>query len=349
MLQRTELFETLEKISPGLASIDMIPLLTHIWFNGNTIMCYNDQIAIEAACKSGLKCAIPGQTLISMLRHSTAKTVDLSIVDKEVHIKMGRADLKLGMLPPEDFIFTMPKPAKGTELQLDFKRFRAAVECCMKSISTDTSIPDQLGITLVLGESKDLHLFSTNNSTISTAKVLLPGLPPFKKRIVLSGDFCKQLLELTKMPGSPQLWIADDHALLHSGDFTLFGRLVDVDKPIPFVNMVAHHLPKDHKKQTIELPRQLKMMLMRAMVITDSPTEQTRTLITVKDGTMVLTSKSGKGEVKDQIAVPGHPNVSVKLEPKLLSLGVDDFKNLLITDRCAIMSKGTQMYLVAAT
>jgi DNA polymerase III sliding clamp (beta) subunit (PCNA family) len=344
-MQRTELFETLERISPGLASIDMIPILVHLWFNDTTVMAYNDYIAIEAKCKTGLKCAIPGQTLISMLRHSLAKTVDLSIANKEVLIKMGRSNLKLGMLPPEDFIFTMPRPAKGTELQIDFKRFRTVIECCMRSVSTDTSVPDQLGVTLILN-GENLELYSTNNSTISTGKVPLKGKAPFKDRVVLSGDFCKQLLELTKTPGSPQIWVADDHTLLKNGDITLFGKLVEVDKPLPFTNMLSHHLPKNYKQQTIELPKQLKMVLMRAMVITDSPTEQTRTTITVKDGEMLLISKSGKGEIKDRIKVEGHPDVSVKLEPKLLSLGLDDFKNLLITDQCSIMSNGSQMYLV---
>lgn len=343
---RTELYETLEKISPGLANIDMIPLLTHVWFSNNTAMCYNDHIAIESPCKTGLHCAVPGQTLISILRHSSTKEVELSVVGKEVHVKTGRSLLKLGMLPPEDFIFKMPASKAGTELAVDFKRFRAAIECCMKSISTDTSIPDQLGITLILnGESIDLY--STNNSTISTAKVPIKGKPPFKERVVLSGDFCKQLLELTK-EGSPRLWIADDHSLLDNEGIALFGRLIDVDKPIPFPKVLAHHLPPDRKKNTIEMPKQLEMILMRAMVITDSPTEQTRTLITVKDEEMHFYSKSGKGEVKDRIKVPGHPNVSVKLEPKLLSLGLG-FDNLLITEQCCIMSKGSQMYLVAAT
>ena len=98
------------------------------------------------------------------------------------------------------------------------------------------------------------------------------------------------------------------------------------------------------------MPEKLAMMLARAMIITDSPTEQTRTLVTVKGGEMTLLSKSGKGEVKDKVVVEGHPDVAVKLEPKLLSLGLEDFDKFLITDRCAIMSKGsTKLYLVAAT
>ena len=344
---RTELLEKLELVAPGLSSIDLIPLLNHIWFKGDTIMGYNDQIAIEAPCKTNIKGAVPGQTLISLLRSSDRKNVELTVKDKEVHIALQNSNFKLGMLPAEDFIFEMPKP-KGGKLPVEFAKFKAGIACCMRSISTDTSIPDQLGITLLV-EDNNLLLFSTNNSTISHAKVPLLGKVPFEKRVVLSASFCKELLELTKLVVG-EVYIADDYSLLTVGAISLFGRLIEVDKPIPFAKVLAHHLPGDYKKEVIAMPEKLAMMLARAMIITDSPTEQTRTLVIVKGGEMTLFSKSGKGEVKDKVVVEGHPDVAVKLEPKLLSLGLEDFDKFLITDRCAIMSKGsTKLYLVAAT
>lgn len=343
---RTELLEKLELVAPGLSSIDLIPLLTHLWFKGDTVMGYNDQIAIQASYKTGLKCAVPGQTLISLLRNSDQKEVELELVDQTLHVKLKRSDFTLGILPSEDFIFEMPK-ANGGELPVDFMRFRGAIECCMRSISTDTSIPDQLGITLII-EGDNINLYSTNNSTISHAKVPLNGKAPFKERVVLSAPFCKEMLELTKTVVGT-IYIADDHSLMTRGSVSLFGRLIEVDKPIPFAKVLKHHLPDDHRKKAVEMPDRLAMMLTRAMVITDSPTEQTKTLFTVKDGSMTLLSESGKGKVKDVVKVEGHPDVSVKLEPKLLSLGLADFDNFLVTDQCAIMSRGTRIYMVAAT
>jgi hypothetical protein len=85
------------------------------------------------------------------------------------------------------------------------------------------------------------------------------------------------------------------------------------------------------------------------MVMTDSATEQTRTAITVKDGKMKFFSKSGRGEVSDSMQVDGHPEVAIKVEPKLLKNGYGDFDHFLITDQCAIMAKGNNLYLVAAT
>lgn len=343
---RTELLEKLSLVEPALAPNDyVIPVLTHLWLQSKSVMAYNDQIAIKVPCQTGIECAVPGSTLLRLLRNSRAKNIEFSLADDECHVKAASSDLKLATIPPSDFIFEMPKQ-ESAPLPVKFTQFLAAIKTCMRSVSADTSVPDQLGITL-LPKGDKLHLYSTNNSTISHAIVDLTSKCPLKDRVVLHAKFCEQLLELGK-DGSPQLFVDKDHSLLINGKTMLFGTLIEVEKPIDFEAVIAHHLPENLKKKLIEIPTKLELILERAIVITDSATEQTRTQITVKDGEMRFYSKSGKAEVKDKMQVLGHPNVTVKLEPKLIKNGWGAFDKFLVTEDCAIMSKGSNLYLVSA-
>ena len=59
----------------------------------------------------------------------------------------------------------------------------------MRSVSSDLSVSDQAGVTLMV-DGDELSLFSTNNATLSTNTLKLTAKPPFKERIILPALFC---------------------------------------------------------------------------------------------------------------------------------------------------------------
>ena len=113
-----------------------------------------------------------------------------------------------------------------------------------QSISSYATVPDQLGVT-VLSEGRDLRLFSTNRATITAARARIPDFK-LQERVILSTDFCQQLLRLNKdapADKTRQLAIRSDHALFVVDGTVLFGLLVAGDNPLDFVSTVARHLP----------------------------------------------------------------------------------------------------------
>src|SRR5205807_1397130 len=131
----------------------------------------------------------------------------------------------------------------GDPLPIAMKQFIPSIQSCLRSVSADTSIPDQLGITIT-SEGNELLMYSTNNATLSHSRVKF--IKPFKlkNRVILSAQFCKQMVELAKDHSDLKLEIHEDNtSLLTAGKITLFGRTIDVDKPIDFKALLNTNIP----------------------------------------------------------------------------------------------------------
>jgi DNA polymerase III sliding clamp (beta) subunit (PCNA family) len=135
---RKDLVNALEIVRPGLARNDLIPVMTHFWFTGQTLMTFNDQIAISVLCKTELTGAVP-KPLLEFLRASRAKEVEFVTGENEIQVRAGRSKFKLGLLPKSDFVFEMPEKGNAPLLPVTFAEFRKAIEHCMMSVTIDTS------------------------------------------------------------------------------------------------------------------------------------------------------------------------------------------------------------------
>src|ERR1700757_1851266 len=92
---RKEILDKVQTVSPALANNDLVPVLSHLWFTGTSLMAYNDQIAISVPCKTDFKVAVPGATFISLLKNTIAKEIELSVANDEMQIKAASSRLKL--------------------------------------------------------------------------------------------------------------------------------------------------------------------------------------------------------------------------------------------------------------
>lgn len=356
-MHRVDLLDRLARVAPALSNNNLVPVLSHYWFGKSSVMCYNDKIAIKTKLTSNFVGAIP-DTFVSLLSVSRAKEVELftgeddtgkKIPDGQLLIKAASSKLKLPFLPEESTkIFEMPKANPNENLSIDMKVFLEAIESCSRSLKEDTSMPDSLGITLVF-EDKVVNLYATNDSTISFASVKLKQ-PTKETRVVLSGDFCRQMLVLAKFDGVKHLEINEGYSLFECGDNVLFGKLVDVQRPLDFDSVIENLFSKEVQKNLVTIPSKLELILDRAVIITESKTERSKTAITVNDGIAKFFSKSEKGEVRDTCQLEdAHPNVEVNIDPRLFKQGYGAYEKFVLTDQCLIMTKGTSLYLVSAS
>lgn len=347
-MKRVDILRKLEVIAPALANTDLIPILKCFWFTGSTVLAYNDQIGLSIPFKSDLRGAIPGSLLMSLLKASRAENIEMSQEGTSLKVKAASARFKLTVMSSDDFVFKMPKPSDGGTVPKDSrKELLAGIDVCLRSVSNDTSVPDQLGVTLIPSD-KSLLLFSTNNATLSHARIDVKGkLGSF--RAILPTSFCEQLLRITK-DSSFQLEINKEYALASTTDgVLLFGRLIEADQPLDFPALLEHHLPKG-MKGFVPIPSKMELVLERAAIITES--EKLPTQISVgEDGKMMFLSQSKTyGEVSDVIMFEGHhPRVQAKVEAKLLRAGYGHFESILVTDRCAIMAGKNKYYMIACT
>lgn len=346
---RVELLEKLERVAPALSNNDLVPILSHFWFKGDSLLAYNDQIAISTRFVANFLGAVP-DTIISLLSASRAKDVEfIDVKESSLTLKAASSKLKLPYMDVKATeIFTMPTPDPKKALPVDVNAFLAAVEICMGSLKEDTSMPDSLGITVVYKD-KGFDLYATNDATISYARVKAKQEMD-DYRVVISGNFCRQMLALAKLDGKKHLEINDDYSLFHSGDSVLFGRLIDVPRPLDFESVIEGSFPQKEHKNLVSVPSKLQLILDRAVIITDSKTESPKTLISVKDGIAKFFSRSEKGEVNDHMQLEEHhPDVELSIDPRLFKAGYGTFDKMLLAETCLVMAKGSSLYLVSAS
>jgi hypothetical protein len=171
-------------------------------------------------------------------------------------------------------------------------------------------------------------------------------------RVILSTEFCKQMLALIKKGTDAKLSIAKDHALLTNVfGVSLFGKLIDVEKPLNFAAMMKHHLPPDAQEKSIEmndsLRNKLKWMIERAIIITNANNERARTEITIENGKVKFLSNSSRGEVTDTATITNHPDVSITLDCSHLKGMIESYDKILFTKTCMILTKPDAVFMVA--
>src|SRR5262245_14583013 len=98
-MERVALLEKWQLVAPALSDKELSPVLNRLWFQGDTVMAFNDQIAIETKLKTDFKGAVPGRVLIDMLVASpNAKQVEFKLSDDDLLVKAGNTKLNLKVL-----------------------------------------------------------------------------------------------------------------------------------------------------------------------------------------------------------------------------------------------------------
>ena len=350
-MKRQELIGKLETVAPALSNNDIIPICRSFWFTGDEVMAFDGYIAISVPFKTAFVGAVPGDTLLSLLKALSVPEVEIEQDGEAALVRGGKSRVKLAMQPAAHFnkMFTMPAspttalPCKGKEL-ID------AMSLCMKSVSKDTTIPDQLGLT-ALSSSEYVTFYSSNDSTLSRAEVGLNSRIKLPKRAVLHAKFCKQFVSLASPKDQPKVEFGENHVMFAApGGVRLFGALVESDKPLSYDEIFDRYHPASYEDNMTPIASKFNNIIERACIVAKTEAKTVRTRITVKDGQAVFITKTPLHEIKDQMQVPnGHPSVSIEVNPKAIAEGLDGgaFDKMLMTNRCITLKNNTGYFLVA--
>src|SRR5262245_52361069 len=356
-LSRSQLVRSLQVVQPALAINQLIPLLTHYWFTGRTVMGYNDQIALAVPLQTEFRGAVPGKFLELLQVESNNQALALTHNGQELVVKQGkRTNFRLAMLEP-NFIYDMPAFSREPPKPIDLPKFLDAIKHCLISVGRDTSTIEQLGITLEPDHNSAI-MYATDGGTISRA--ILKNFP-LASRVILPTMFCEQMLLLysnSKVPDQTRFELGETetngvvqkYALFGRDRKTrLYGRLLESRSPLNLKGTVEYHLPNgDYTKQLVKVPELLQAAVERACIVCDAQRRLTR--VTVDQGKMVLRSKSDTEQVTDEFAYPhkGSERVEIQFEPKLLKKA-NDYDKMLIHGPCVVMAKDPSIYLISCS
>ncbi len=340
------LLEALAAASNAVATSNLVPALSHFWFNKDTVTAYNDTIGIEVPCNTAFVGGVPN-TLLTFLRACNKnEEVSMTATDKEVTVEVGDKQMKTPILRSKCPI-TIPKQGNAPSIAVS-KQLVHAFKTCMHSVSTDSSRPEHLGITVIPGDDK-LQVFSTDSKTMTWVRDVPAKIKGDPERVILATEFCQQLIAFAAEKQFETIELNDDNAIVRASDVTLFGRLIESLPPLPFGEILQSHLPKDYRTRTIPIPVGLKQVLDRAVVITSLDLEKMRTRIVVKEGTATFSTKSNRGdETIDELPLR-HEDIKLNVEAWRMGAVCDHFAKMLLKEDVALFTseKGQSVHLIA--
>lgn len=364
---RAELLDKLSLAAPAVARTAFMPILNCFWFTGSHAVAYNDQIGICVPLKTAFQGAVEGELLLGLLRNSRAKEVNLDQAgtDDAPHLQLhaSQTKAKLGLEPPSAFIWDTPKPAPAKQIKLakekDVIALLDAIDLVMISVSNDTTIPDQMGITFI-PEEGGVALFSTNHHSMSYSYVQLSKTWPH--RVILPALFCQQLRSLGGKRREIGLEVGKDHVLAAISDvgdkeppIMLFSRVLESERPHNFGKTLDAHYTAKVRKQMMPVPGQLKLATERAFLVSQDKKEKKPTTFTVKEGFLHMYT-DGMGEVRDRIKLAdAHPEVDLSVNVQFLRDALGSYHSSIetengkffVTPDCIIMSQGESVYMLS--
>lgn len=354
-IMRSDLLQKLQTISPALCEHDLVPVLQHFAFTGKQVLAYNERIAMAVPLDTEFKGAVPGKLLLSAVTvGSHADEAKLRDEQGRFRLDIGALRIKLPTMPLAEFtdLFTMPpKPRAGEGITLTDNKLLDALEDCLLSVGGSAVMPDQLGVT-VIPDGRTLELFSTNNITLSYAKVKLEQNNEFKERIIIPTEFCEQVIKF-KDAGRKQLLLKSKSVLFAADNVLVLGRLITSQENRDFKGALERWVPRNIGNGVVNFNedqwQRLKIAVEAAVLVTNIKGNEAKTLVDVADNKLSFSSQSERGVVLDQVKAAKHPNAKMALNAELLRQGLGRYQQLLISPRCAILSKGPDnLYVVAS-
>lgn len=352
MVARATLVEQLSLVEPALASGEHIPILANIAFYDGAVVAYNDRIGLSAPLDcGGFEGVVPGKNLLALLPTSDAEEVTITATNGKAKFEAGDLVIRdeVQALAAFTNFFTMPPVPEDEPLTAaDAKKLLRAVSICLRSCTNKTvQASEELGVTLVANQAKQrLSLYSTDRLTISYAITTVPLANQLTQPIILSGEFCRQMVRLGKGAAEMTLSIRDDHVLFVADGVMLFGRLITPSGRVNYPAVIKKNMPDDARRALIDVPEGFDKFITRAGLFDD----KALTTIKVNRGKAHFEcSPTQHRNVQFDLDMPGHPNVALTLNASLLPAGFDECKKLLFTERCAIFSGTNSYFFVAAT
>lgn len=334
-MNRELLVSTLELVKPALSTKQLVPIFECFTFTAGSVSAYNDTIAIVAPCEVEEPCGLHGSTLLGILSNSSAEEVTLEL-GNEATLTAGKSVTKMPFEAEADFLFKEPTGKWSVKIPFTQSLYEA-MELCLETVSTDETQPALHGLTFS-GNS----LFSCNGDTIT--RVNLGG--SVNARILAPTAFCEAVVKLwssLKMTKGT-LQFNGEWLFANFEDWAVYGRVLDIDNPIDFDALIKRTVKDKTSPQAI--PAGFAEALSRARVFADPESQKTE--VEINKGKMRLLTKTHMGEVRDSLAIKGHPDIVANVNAAYIHKAVSRCDTIAFHDNCVVLEKGDDVLLLVS-
>ena len=344
-MNRKDLVDLLELVSPALSETRLVPVFTCFMFCDGAVSASSDALTIVAKSKivevDGLVFAVNGSNLLGLLRNSSVEEVSFSAGANEVEIKAGRSSFKLPFMTEEEFLFEEPKKEKwGASIQLNEDILRS-LSICLTTVSSDHTAPAIMGVCFNFDNAA---MFSCDGDAITRCKLSdAPGAGVYTVPTAFCNALLKICSETETTAGKLELSQGWARATLKNG-FTIYGRLIENDSPLDHASLIKKTMTG--KFPFVPIPGGFSEALGRARVLADQ--ETATTVITVDGNKLKLLTETKMGTVNDELNVKGHEAVEAEVHASLVQRSLNICDQVSIRENCSCYKLGDTVLQVVS-
>src|SRR5215469_10592117 len=347
---RSLLLAVTELASPALGTAkNLVPGLSHFWFDGDTITAFNDILGIRVAFQSDFTGGVEGERLLGILKNSTAKHVTLEARTERrrevLSVEVGSVVVTLPLRPVTESLFREQFPDDIRRECLVDKTFIDAIKLLMLSCGNKKlASPAERGVTLIQGKSH-IDAYTTADATVSWVRldncaVMVPG------RVIWPRDFCDYFVK--HFGDGTRVLVTEDAVWCQTGkdtedsyNVTVYTRLIEDNTPSDFAAFINRY--KDAVAVAFKIPADLPKALLRAEAMLPEKTPVELEVTTTDDDTRVLRlfSDTATGVFDDMVELDGaagHDEIRALADVKLIRRALPGRTSLAITRACVVLT-----------
>ncbi len=332
-MKRKELLDKLNIAKTCLATQDVIPVLTHFYFDKNQIMSFNIGQAVIIQEETGLDCCVPGDELTKLLASYSTDDVSINQKDGTIAVKSGRSNVKLKTLPSNNFPFKLDSKESAKQHELTGEFFEGLRQVSI-SMGNNASKRNQYGIT-VISNAQKTTLYSSDIARISSF-ILSKPLESEPFTILLPRPFCENLISISKDFDGGKLYVGKDYILIDlykegkSSGIKLYSKFSDDVNLLPFEKIMGSLDLAKVKFQAV--PENFRDCIDRNLILVSSDKNPEIELST-NGKNMTVTSSNDQGDVSDEVEFQEPlDTVTCKMKPLFARQAISASNSIAFTE-----------------
>lgn len=343
-MRKADLLEALNITKSCLHPQNYIPILTHFWFDGQSVTTYNNEQAVSVNLESDLNCTVLGKPFLQVVNTISKEEIKITASEEEVIIKHGRNRSKIPAMSSDD-IYTKPDISNCASLSLD-KDFIKGLKLCMISVNKEGPTAAEKGITFSLG--KESYLYTTNNDTISRYKLDKKILDDTFK-IIVPGEFCAKVVEMSRDYPSKEIVLYVDESFVvatFEEKAYVFSKLKPEAESFSFSSIIES--TGGDTAEFVTIPEDFTNAVDRSSILLNNEFDK-MAKFTVQGDEVTLETSTGIGETKDVIAFENTLNIdkTFHANPDLLKKACNLTTEIGVTEAGLFLREGKFLHLIA--
>jgi DNA polymerase III sliding clamp (beta) subunit (PCNA family) len=335
-ISRAELSGAVGAVRPAVATRDLIPELTNVWFEKTKVWAYNDVIAIEVPLKTDLEGGVSAKVMCGCLDSSSAADVTITLDKNSLKLKCGAADIKLPMVSMVKALWAWPKEKATWTIPGEpiAEAFKYAL----------VSATDDYGVLFKQGP-KETFLYGTDGKTLTRYGMKVEAAKA--EQVMLPRAFCEQWLALSGEKAGT-IGVRSNCVTSELEHGRLFGRILDRETK-DFDGVIAKFVAAS-KGNNFPIPEDIASALARATILLEASGGAYVTA-TVANGQLTISLHDSRDHsLLETFPMKGHPDIEVSFNPKHLERGLELYNRITFLSEGLFLQhdKIDALYLISA-